>query len=181
MATALTGKFSFTGNLRFTNAQDLSVPVDAINIGQNNFDAIAATIQNGTGATSGNCDLVWHDERTLATLSTDNLDLAGSLTNPMTGATLTFNRIKLIIIALDAPATGVFLRVGPGVTGANNPWIGPWAQVASNYITVYNWTIMYNDTDGWGTITGGSADVLSIYNSTALSIVYRVLVAGASA
>lgn len=181
MATALAGSFSFTGNSRFTNAQDLSVPVDAISIGQNGFDAIAAVLQNGTGATSGNCDLVWHDERTLTATTGDNLDMAGGLTNPMTGATLTFNRIKLIIMAIDAPATGVFLRVGPAVTGASNPWIGPWAQVANNYITLYNFLVMYNATDGWGTITGGSADTFCVYNSTASSITYRIALYGASA
>lgn len=181
MATALTGKITITGNVRFTNAQDLSIPVDAVTIGQNGMDEILDTIANGTGAAAGNNDLLWHDERTLATVTADNIDLAGSLTNPMTGATLTFVRIKTILIDLDAPATGVFLRVGPGVTGASNPWIGPWAQVASNYVTVYDTLYMSNRTDGWGTITAGSADTLSIYNSTASSIVYRIVLIGASA
>ena len=181
MATSLEATFNITGRGSYTNPLDLSTPADSIAIGSGGFDAIAEVFQNGTGATAGNADLWFHDERTLAATTADNLDLAGSLTNPITGATLTFNRIKLILIDLDAPATGVFLRVGPGVTGASNPWIGPWAQVASNYITVYDSLMMVNRTDGWGTITAGSADALSIYNSTASSIVYRCLLIGASA
>ena len=181
MATSLEATLKVTGRGTYTNALDMSVPTDAFNIGSSGFDAITDTFQNGTGATAGNADLWFHDERSLATTVTDNLDLAGSLTNPITGAALTFNRIKLILIDLDAPATGVFLRVGPGVTGAANPWIGPWAQVASNYVTVYDTLYMSNKTDGWGTITAGSADALSIYNSTGSTIVYRILLIGASA
>lgn len=181
MATSLEATFNVTGRGTYTNALDMSIPSDPLNIGTNGFDAIQEVFQNGTGATAGNADLWFHDKRTLATVSTDNLDLAGSLTNPITGAAITFNRIKLILIDLDAPATGVFLRVGPGVTGASNPWIGPWAQVASNYITVYDSLLMVNRTDGWGTITAGSADALSIYNSTGSSIVYRLLILGGSA
>ena len=181
MATTLTASLSITGRGTLQNALDLSTPVDSVAIGQNNFDAIADAYQNGTGATAGNADLWWHDERTLATVTTDNLDLAGVLVNPITGGTLTFVRIKQILIDIDAPATGVFLRVGPGVTGASNPWIGPWAQVASNYITVYDTLYMSNRTDGWGTITAGSADTLCIYNSTGSSITYRIWIIGASA
>ena len=181
MATSLEATLKVTGRGTYTNALDMSVPTDSFNIGSSGFDAITDTFQNGTGATSGNADLWFHDERTLAATTADNLDLAGSLTNPITGATLTFVRIKLILIDLDAPGTGIFLRVGPGVTGASNPWIGPWAQVASNYETVYDTMYKSNKTDGWGTITAGSADTLSIYNSTALAIVYRILLIGASA
>lgn len=181
MATSLEATFNITGRGTLTNALDLSIPLDPFNIGTNGFDSIQDVFQNGTGATAGNADLWWHDERSLGATTTDNLDLAGGLTHPVTGAAITFNRIKLILIDLDAPATGVFLRVGPGVTGATNPWIGPWAQVASNYITVYDTLYMSNKTDGWGTITAGSADTLSIYNSTASSILYRIFLLGASA
>mgnify|MGYP001572805074 CR=1 FL=1 len=181
MATSLEATFNVTGRGSYTNPLDLSTPVDSLAIGSGGFDAITEVFQNGTGATAGNADLWFHDERTLAGTTADNIDLAGSVTNPITGAAMTFNRIKLILIDLDAPATGVFLRVGPGVTGASNPWIGPWAQVASNYETVYDSMWKCNRTDGWGTITAGSADSLSIYNSTGSSIVYRILLVGASA
>lgn len=181
MAVAISGSLSITGFVAYTNPLDLSTPSDRISIGANNFDAILDAFSTGTGATAGAADIMWHDERILTTTATDNLDLAGGLTNPWGGTLTSLARVKLILIDIDAPATGVFLRVGPGVTGASNPWIGPWAQVASNYVTVYDTLYMSNRTDGWGTITGGSADSLSIYNSTASSITYRILIVGASA
>lgn len=181
MAVALTATFEVKGQGNYTNPLDLSTPSDRLLIGAGNFDAISDTFSTGTGATAGAADLWFHDERTLNATSTDNIDLAGSLTNPITGAAITFNRIKLILIDLDAPAAGVFLQVGPAVTGASNPWIGPWKQVADNYIVVWDTLYMSNRTTGWGTITAGSADTLCIYNSTASSIVYRILLVGASA
>ena len=68
---------------------DLSTAQDPVLV------ALLSTLANGTG--SGQASQVFTDTRTLAGSATEDLDLAGSLTNAF-GTTLTFTKIKAIIV-----------------------------------------------------------------------------------
>lgn len=178
MATTLTATFDLTGFGSYTNPLNLSTPVDNPRIGSGGFAEIKASITNGTG--SGQCDLWFHDQRSVAGTSNDNIDLAGSVTNPITGAAMTFVKIKVLLIKIVTPTSTYVLRVGPGVTGASNAWIGPWIGT-SPYETVYDTLYKVSLIDGWGTITAGSADTLCIYNPGSVAIVYNIWLIGTSA
>lgn len=68
---------------------DLSTPQDPASV------SISQNIADGTGADKANQH--WHDKRTLADGASEELDLAGGLTDAF-GATVTFTKIKAIYI-----------------------------------------------------------------------------------
>lgn len=74
-------------------------------------------LANGTGANAAN--QVWSDTRTLAASGSENLDLAGALTDAF-GATITFTKIKAILIKA-APGNTNNVVIGAEAT---NPWVG---------------------------------------------------------
>lgn len=132
-------------------------------------------LASGTGADQA--DRIFHDRRTLAASASENLDLAGALTDAL-GATLTFARIKAVIIAADAgnsnnvnvireATNGVplFLAAGDGIPvrpGGVFAWIAPDATAVA--------------------VTAGTGDLLSVANSGAgTSVTYDVVIVGASA
>src|SRR5262245_62002424 len=59
-------------------------------------------VSNGTGANQAN--MVFSDQRTVASASNEDLDLAASLVNAF-GATITFTAIKAIILIASAQNT----------------------------------------------------------------------------
>src|SRR5688572_14836683 len=72
-----------------TSSLDLSTPADAL------VHATKMILTSGTGANQA--DMMWHDTRTLGASASENLDLAGSLTNAF-GTTQTFARIKMVLV-----------------------------------------------------------------------------------
>jgi len=107
----------------------------------------------------------------------DNLDLAGSLTNPF-GETITFTHLRVIILAIDAPDGNKSLHFGP--RGQANAWQGPFAGVsATDYIIVSDSLFIVNlsGTNGWP-VTAGTADILGIYNPGLSAVTYRIWLLG---
>lgn len=70
---------------------------------------------NGTGANQAN--MIWSDTRTLSASATEDLDLAGVLTNAF-GTTLTFTKIKGIIVTALAANTNAVQVTRPASNGA---------------------------------------------------------------
>lgn len=87
----------------YTNPLDLMTATVAFSIDKG--DALS----DGTGAVD-TADILWSDTRTL-NATTENLDLAGSLTNAF-GATITFARIKCILIHNKSTTVGHTLTIG---------------------------------------------------------------------
>lgn len=88
--------FQFNAKLLATlsKALDLDTPIDPLALTLN------LTLANGTG--SGQVSQMFHDTRTLSASATEDLDLAGGLTNAF-GVTLTFTKVKFLYIVA-APA-----------------------------------------------------------------------------
>ncbi|CAL9607274.1 hypothetical protein SUDANB95_05515 [Actinosynnema sp. ALI-1.44] len=132
---------------------------------------------NGAGA--GQANLLYHKRRTLLASATEDLDLAGVLTDAL-GATLTFVRIKGILVVADpANSNNVVL----GAAAAN-----PWATLlnATGTLTLRPGTsfgVMAGSADAVGyTVTGATGDVLKVANSGAGSpVTYDIALYGASA
>ena len=133
-------------------------------------------LASGTGA--GQADRIWSDTRTLAASGTENIDLAGVLTDPLTGATITFARIKKILVTaatanvnnvnvIREAANGapIFLALGDGVPIRPGGGIALWAVDAVAY-----------------QVTPATGDLLTFTNSGAgTPVTYDITIIGSSA
>lgn len=135
------------------------------------------TILNGTSA--GQSDLAYCDEAlTIAASSNTDIDLAGSLADPL-GAAVVFARIDAIIIKAAAGNTNNVV-VG---AAASNGFVGPFGA-STHTIAVRPGGILAlyaGSSTGW-TVTAGTGDLLRIANSGAgSSVACDVLIIGRSA
>jgi hypothetical protein len=153
---------------------------NSVDLGSNSGSralAIALALANGTGA--GQADLAYTDSRTLAASATEDLDLAGVLAG-VDGATLTFARVKLVVVTaaagntnnvnLTRPASNgvpLFLAAGDGV--AVRP--GGFAVVG----------VGSADAVGYA-VTASTGDLLTLTNSSSgTPVTYSVAIVGCSA
>lgn len=171
MANSLNLVRTLTLSGSYINDSSLCLTTDQVTSGSNSFPNLTRTIANGTGA--GQCNKWYRSYRTLAAGAADNLDLAGSLTDPF-GNTLTFTGVKYIAIAMISDSVNGTnkLTVGNGT----NPFVGPWS--AAGTTDIYDAQEWYHPgASGWA-VTAGTGDVLKINNPGASSITYCILIAG---
>ena len=133
------------------------------------------SLASGTGANQA--DRIFSDTRTLTASATEDLDLAGSLTDAF-GATITFARIKAIMVSAAAANTNnvnvaraaangvpLFLAAGdavPVLPGGILLWAAPNAAAIA--------------------VTAGTGDLITVTNSGAgTSVTYDIVIIGASA
>jgi hypothetical protein len=154
-----------------------SNPITGSTVSANWSKSYGASLINGTVA--GAADVAWWSLRPLTASATENIDFAGALADPSSGATLTFARIKALIISALATNTNNVV-VGGGTTtftglfgatthttilrpGATAMWVAGPADV-----TAYP-------------VTASSTDLLQIANSAAgTSVSYEITVIGTS-
>lgn len=123
----------------------------------------------GTGA--GQVDEFVAQTRTLAGGASENLDLAGGLTNPF-GETVTFARLKAIVIELLDTTTASSITVGGTVA---NQWIaGPSGKITNGGILI----LAVNDATALP-VTAGTGDLFNIVNDDATNVAtYRISLIG---
>jgi hypothetical protein len=122
-------------------------------------------------------DKVWSDSRELEPSATENIDLAGVLTDAF-GSALSFARVRAFAIYADATnehsvqvtrpaASGVAIQLVPGSGFAIRPG-GLW--------------LLTDPGAGGYVVTPGTADLVNIGNSGAVALVrYDLILVGASA
>ena len=125
-------------------------------------DSFVENLSTGTGATqvSLQANLVYKDTRTIALSSDESLDLAGGLTDPVSGTLMTFTTIKEIIIKAAAANTNDVI-VGNGLT----PFIGPFGAAGASVIHLSPGEV-FAMAGAW-TVTAASGDLLKFANSGA--------------
>lgn len=151
-----------------TSPLDLSTPTNAVNF------AKQMNLAQGSGA--GQADMIWSDQRTIAASGTDALDLAGSLVGPF-GTTLTFARIKMLIVLAAAGNTNNVNVVRDATSGA------PLFLATGDGIPVHpgGGFIWYAPSATGVVVTPTSADLINIVNSGAgTSVTYDIHIVGAS-
>ncbi len=130
-------------------------------------------LANGTGANQA--DKIFSDTRQLAASATENLDLAGVLTDAF-GATLTFTKIKALMVAAKSTNTNDVL-VGGAASNQFLSWVGD----ASDVVKVKPggmFLITAPDANGLA-VTATSGDLLKIANSAGSTVVdYDIIVIG---
>lgn len=154
----------------YTNPLDLSTPTDAL------VKTLHLILTSGTGANQA--DRMFHDQRTLTASATEDLDLAGSLTDPLSGATMTFARIKMLLVTAASANTNNVNVTRPASNGV------PLFLAASDGIPVRpGGGFLWAASDATGVaVTAGTGDLLTFTNSAgSTSVTYDVIIIGASA
>jgi hypothetical protein len=161
---------------------DLRVRLDVTSLSSLDFrsavDQVLLTwdllLSNGTGAQQAN--QVWSDRRTLGPSATENIDLAGALTNAF-GVTLTFTRVKLLMIKADA-ANNVANLVQVTRPAANGV---PFMMAASDGFALApgDWDIRASPGATAIPVTAGTGDLITITNSAGTnSVTYDIVIVG---
>ncbi len=166
---------SMTGEMRLSSLwkDGTTGARNSVTFGGVNMPALNVSLAYGTG--SGQANWVYYASRTVSATTADNLDLSGSLTDGL-GNTISATKLKLLVVAVSAPDGTKTIRVGP--RGVANTFQGPWGGTgATVYTDVTRWGVWYEPTAGW-TITNSTADILGLFNPSAGSVTYSILMAG---
>ena len=167
----LVTRLNLSVDANYTAALDLalgSVPL---------LKSYATTLQSGAGA--GQADKIFHDQRTLAASATEDLDLAGSLTDAF-GAACTFARLKALIVHAAAANTNNVL-VG-GVSAGLSTILTPAATGIAIVRPDATFAVFAGVADATGyVVTATTADLLHIANSSSgTSVTYDVIMIGSA-
>lgn len=137
--------------------------------------AISTELAFTDGTTAGKADRIFADTRTLAASGTENLDLAGVLTDAY-GAVITFATIKAIVIKAASGNTNDVQLTRPASNGV------PLFLAASDGLSVKPGGIFAWGCTGTGiTVTAATGDILTITNSAAgTGVTYDILIIGTS-
>jgi len=141
-------------------------------------EILAAAIALASGAGAGNIDVLWRDTRTLAASASENLDLAGALTDQL-GSAAVFARVKAILV-MAAPGNTNNVNVSRGSSNGAPLFLanGDGLPVRPGGF----WLLSCADSDGTGyALTAGTADILTVANSNSgTSVEYTIAVLGNS-
>lgn len=163
---ALSGRIALNIESTVTNPLDLSSPLDPLRY------AISQVVSDGADANEAS--MHWHDSRQLLASGTDDIDLAGGITNAF-GATITFARVKSILVR-NKGTTAAAITVGPSPTNGVANFLG-----TNDRLPAGAWMAMgLFDATGW-VITAGSADRIRVTNTSgSLTQEYEIIVIGSS-
>jgi hypothetical protein len=140
----------------------------------------AASVAYTSGTGAGQVDRVYTATRTLAASGTEDLDLAGSLTDALGNTSITFARIKSIFIAAAAGNTNNVQVTRPASNGV------PWLMAAGDGIALrpgaaFQWLTGSADATGVA-VTAGTGDLITVTNSAGTTgVTYTVIITGCSA
>lgn len=137
--------------------------------------AAAVDLASGTG--DNQADRVFSDTRTLAASATEDLDLAGTLTNPL-GAAVVFAKIKAILIKAAAGNTNNVVVGGAAAT----QFVGPFGAVTHTISVPPGGQFMISAPKAGWAVGAGTADLLKLANSGAgTGVSFDIVVIGTSA
>ena len=164
---------TFSGGIKLSVVGTYTGSVDIGSVTQNlGYDA-TYTLTNGTGADQAN--MVFSDTRTLTASSSENLDLAGGLTDVF-GTTITFTKIKGIIVKAAAANTNNVL-----VGGAASAQFVNWVSDATDVLVIRPGgmvALVAPDATAYA-VTATTADLLKIANSAgSTSVSYDIILIG---
>lgn len=167
---ALDTRLSVSLSATATSALDLVAVSAPLSVVKN------VMLANGTGANQA--DKVFSDQRTLTASATEDLDLAGVLTDAF-GATITFARIKVIMVSASSSNSNNVL-----VGGAASAQFINWVSDPTDKVVIRPGGVLLlacSDATGYA-VTATTGDLLRIGNSAGgTSVVYDIVLIGSSA
>lgn len=158
-----------TVNLRVSTA--LTNPLDLVTASAPQLFSYLAELTSGAGLNAANA--VWSDQRTVAASTTDSLDLKGSLVDAV-GVAFTPARIKgLIVRNRGAQEIALTRSAANGV---------PWLSAAGDAIIIRPGGInIWIAPDATGVaVTAGTGDLIDIVNGVGVSVLYDIVIIGAT-
>jgi hypothetical protein len=163
----LAATIGIQGLSEYSKANDLSTTKDQVNL------AISQAFANGTG--NNQADKLFHDKRSLGDGASEDLDLAGSLSDVF-GAVLAFVKIKGIII--QNLSTTQILTIGGAAANALLNWVAD----ASDKINIPpgGAFCLFAPLAGFA-VTAGTGDILKVANSAGAACDYNIWIIGTSA
>lgn len=175
MAKSLTTNFNFRAIWDYKNQPDSTLATDSPSISDSNTFSILDSLANGSGA-ADLANLLWHDIRTLAASANEEFDLYGVLEDSF-GDTLSFSKIRMIIIHnRNASTNDAVLNVG-GATNAFSSWAGDATDIIK--VAASGAMILWNPSAAGYAVTDSTADKLKIENTSgSLSIEYQIALIG---
>jgi len=127
------------------------------------------------GTSSGSADIVFSDTRTLATNTSEDLDLAAGVADVF-GVTRTFVKVK--VLRFRAPSTNsTTLVIGNGT----NPFQGPFGGGGHSLSLAPGAEILVTAPAAGWTVTAGTGDIIKVANPAGASATYDVDIIGTSA
>ena len=160
----------------------ISVSLEAIETGTADLGtprlvhALTNVLDMVTGTGSSQSDLVWSDTRSLAATS-ESIDLAVTLTSQLTGAVVTFAKVKAILIRNNTATTLHKLIVGGAAANQFINWVGD--ATDKIHVGPSGVFLLTSPVDGFA-VTAATGDILKI-DSGALTISYTIVIIGTSA
>ncbi|MDW9440973.1 hypothetical protein [Sinorhizobium meliloti] len=161
---------------------DILARITATQTGSNDFGGpefepkIEKLIALTNGTAPNQADILWADQRTVASGATDAIDLAGVLADAF-GATITAAELVAVIVvnqAKDGTANTTALTIG----GGTNPVIAnalPTLQPGGVVL------LAAGHASGLGAVTAGTADTLNVVNASGAAATYQILILARSA
>ena len=166
----LTTNMGMTASGLYTKTADLETPSADLNWRR------GVALDSGTGA--GKADLRFTDTRTLTASSTEDLDLAGVLTDAF-GVALTFVKIKGLFISAAAANTNNVI-VGAAASNAWAALLGATHTLTLRPGTTFGLMAGAADATTYA-VTAGTGDLLKVANSAGgTSVSYDILLIGSS-
>jgi hypothetical protein len=167
MAT-LSGNINIAMAIALANAMDIGGANYPINFGAN------FTFENGSG--DNQASAAWTDERTIAASGSENLDMAGVLSDAF-GATFSITRIKGLLVAASANNTNDVL-VGGHASAAVSSFFGD----ATDVLRVKPGGIiaLIAPKAAGYPVVATTADLIKVANSAGgTPVTYKILIIGA--
>ena len=153
----LSGSFALTGSGSLFRDDTIGTATDTTGIGTGLVPALTKVITSEIVAGTVRATKYYRSTHNIAAGASLNLDLTGSLLDPL-GNTLTFASIRAVLIV--NLTAGRILRVGP--QGVANAFVGPIKGNAAAYVEFNDWHQWASTIDY--TVVSGTNDIYSIKN-----------------
>jgi hypothetical protein len=146
--------------------------------------AVNQLVELATGTSAGQANRIFMDTRTLAASATENIDLAGALTDSYGNAQV-FARVKALIVVADSANTNN-VEVTKLAAGAPVFWDGSAESAPEPGVSLRPgafFCLACGDADATGyVVTATSADLITFTNSAgSTTVTYDLVVIGTSA
>ncbi len=135
--------------------------------------SVSTLLQLASGTGANQADIVWADERTVASGAADDIDLAGVLSSAF-GTTITAVEVVAFLL-INAPldpadaANTTTLTVGGDAAAVPNITSGPLGPRGVMLL-------VDPDANGLATVTATTGDIIQITNSSGAAAVYQVAI-----
>jgi hypothetical protein len=157
-----------------TGANDFGGPVFTPELSQ------IISLTDGTAA--GQANILWADERTVASASNDDLDLNGVLIDAFGATVAAVELVALLVI--NARKSGAANTTNLTIGGGSNPVVGFLGGTTPTIGPIRPGSFVFlgsSDAAGFGAITAGTGDILRIANSSGAAATYQIAIVARNA